>query len=175
MHIYAKRYGAKYDKLKKSWYYEGDIPIELSGLVRSNDKKNISIRGYQISCHICGSMLRLMRNKSNQDSFYGCVNYRSHGCKGCLSLKEGDALIYKGLNEARKKLEISKDVLSREDLKNKLHLISNRLWKVFGNRNIAKKWMTSPKVSLNYITPLEAILVDGSTDRVEKILLDIDD
>lgn len=181
---YAKRYGAKYDSERCAWFVEGEVPIELLGLIPK--KRNPSVHLVAPSCPLCGSHMVERVRKSDKQQFWGCSRFPA--CKGIvdyeryLESQDGDAP--KALKEflssrvgdinANSKLRSTPSSMSFQQ-RMEVRRIVVLAAKVLGGVARAERWLSSPKVTLKGRSPIVIMGDEEGCLAVEKLLISIQD
>lgn len=148
----AESYGAYFDKSRRTWFVDGDVPGPLVAYVVKEERKRDYFAEQVPQCKVCGSQMALRKNRKSGDVFWGCS---ISGCHGTRPYEDVDPTSF---TQARAGAASRKASPQFEDKDMAAEIIAEAI-RLFGSEAAASTWLKTPKVGLRNHghTPLEAI------------------
>ena len=176
---YAKNFGAVHDKIQHAWYVVGEVPSELFNLTNKVTREKTAPI-VPPSCPKCGFHMNLIEGKNG--SFYGCSQFFKFGCQGSIDYEVYLEKLGKTLPKTVAEIldsnitpSISTSPSVNENVRNldqELQLANDEIVKLCKNKFKevieAKRWLTTPKLALNWNTPIKSMT---SVDGCHKVIL----
>jgi hypothetical protein len=180
---FAKRHGASFDKILRTWYVQGEVPLELTNFLPQEPR----VRAHVVApvCPRCGCSTVLRTETKDGSWFYGCSGYRTTRCRGTVDYDnrlaaigvDGDTsaiaslrrIAYEKSEKPSKHIPLKAqlDVSHQEAIAELAKLGVN----VFGDQIKFMGWLVGPKRTFDGKTPTQEMQTLEGCERVKQLLL----
>lgn len=168
---FAKSNGAYFHKADNAWYVDQNVPPELEEFVVPEIRRRQFHAEGAPQCNLCGCNMFLKSTRRSTE-FWSCSRFPA-----CSGMKPYDTDAFEHVSKLTTPIrppEAKTRTLSKKtipvDVRTRIEQITVRAEELFGHPGAAMRRLAMPKVSLNGVTPIEAITNLAGCAAVDQLL-----
>ena len=178
---YAKGFGAIFDKQRREWFVVGEVPQDLLNLVPKKPREKAP-QVVPPSCPLCGFHTKLIEGRNGP--FFGCSQFAKTDCRGSVDYdsylenigqsppKSIGSILNPGTTQKAQIVPPASSVNTKLslELQSAIKEIENLCVAEFSRKWEFDRWLKTPKVTLNWKTPLQCMLTLEGCKRVKHLI-----